>query len=131
MKTETQTSEDSKSRSPAKSRIFKAVKSAVKKSASKSPLSPRSRKASANSTKQMDFMVKGKDMLTQLPQSASDTAGAVLRQVRNLELPDSTGLQNFLREKPLIVGALGLGLGVVAGALLPSFRDETKSKSKK
>lgn len=131
MKTDTQTSENSKPRSTAKIRSSKTLKAATKKSATTTSTSPRKRNSSPLRGAEKGFIARGKNVLGQVPNWASDAAGAVPRSVRNLEFPDAAFVQNFIRDKPLIVGALGLGLGAMAGALLPTFRKDMSPKRKK
>ena len=53
---------------------------------------------------------------------AGEAGSALPRTARQLNLPDQKSLQTLIDEKPLILGAVGLGIGVVLGAMLPSVR---------
>lgn len=53
---------------------------------------------------------------------AGEAGSALPRTARQLNLPDQKSLQTLIDEKPLILGAVGLGIGVVLGAMLPSTR---------
>jgi hypothetical protein len=62
---------------------------------------------------------------------ASDKASSLPKAARNLNLPDQKAMQSLMHEKPLFVGAVGLGVGVVIGALLPSMGGKTKPARRK
>jgi hypothetical protein len=49
---------------------------------------------------------------------AYSAAGDAMRDVR---LPDRHQLESFVEHNPLMLGAVGLGLGVVIGTLLPRY----------
>jgi hypothetical protein len=63
---------------------------------------------------------------------ASEWAGKTLpRAARNLGVPDQRSVQTFMAEKPLIVGAVGIGIGVVLGAMLPAVGSKAAPKRRK
>ncbi len=63
---------------------------------------------------------------------ASEWAGKTLpRTARNLGVPDQRAVQAFMAEKPLIVGAMGIGIGVVLGAMLPAVGSKAAPKRRK
>ena len=48
-------------------------------------------------------------------------AGSVLpRKARHSAMPDNRAIQDFVGGNPLVLGAVGLGIGVALGAMLPS-----------
>ena len=49
---------------------------------------------------------------------AYSAAGGAIRDVK---LPDRHQLESFAEHNPLVLGAVGLGLGVVIGTLLPRY----------
>src|SRR3954454_10933719 len=61
---------------------------------------------------------RAKQMMNDAGDWAEDTAGALPRLAKNLHLP-SPSLPSFNEANPLVMGAVGLGLGVIIGALLP------------
>jgi ABC-type lipoprotein release transport system permease subunit len=46
-------------------------------------------------------------------------------------LPNQQSMQEFIDEKPLIVGAVGLGLGIALGAMMPMTSAPTKRSARK
>ena len=48
-------------------------------------------------------------------------AATLPKTFRNIGLPDQGAVSSFMSEKPLSIGAVGLGLGVMIGAMLPSM----------
>lgn len=52
---------------------------------------------------------------------AGEVGSALPRTTRQLGLPDQKSLQALIDDKPLILGAVGLGIGVALGAMLPSI----------
>jgi ElaB/YqjD/DUF883 family membrane-anchored ribosome-binding protein len=52
--------------------------------------------------------------------SWADAAGRSLpRAARNIHMPAHGSVQDFVSDRPLILGAVGLGVGMAIGALLP------------
>ena len=50
---------------------------------------------------------------------AGETGSALPRTVRDMGLPDQKSLKAMIDDKPLIIGAVGLGIGVALGSMLP------------
>ena len=67
--------------------------------------------------------------------AASDWAGATAKHLpkaaRNLHLPDQKAAMDFAEQQPLVVGAVGLGIGLVVGALLPRMHTAPASRTPK
>ena len=53
---------------------------------------------------------------------AGEAGSALPRTVRDLGLPDQKSLKAMIDDKPLIIGAVGLGIGVALGSMLPLAR---------
>ena len=51
---------------------------------------------------------------------AGEATSALPKTMRDMGLPSQRTMRNLLEEKPLVLGALGLGIGVALGAMLPS-----------
>ncbi len=51
---------------------------------------------------------------------AGDATSALPNTMRAMSLPSQRTMRNLIEEKPLVLGALGLGIGVALGAMLPS-----------
>jgi ElaB/YqjD/DUF883 family membrane-anchored ribosome-binding protein len=47
--------------------------------------------------------------------------GQHLPRAGDLYLPDQRAIRNMVEERPLMLGAIGLGIGMVIGAVLPSY----------
>jgi hypothetical protein len=61
---------------------------------------------------------RAKRMMNDAEEWAEETTGALPRLAKNLHLP-SPSLPSISDANPLVLGAVGLGLGVIIGALLP------------
>ena len=68
------------------------------------------------------LIARGRSMLGDAYTWAGEAGSALPRTARQLNLPDQKSLRTLIDEKPLILGAVGLGIGVVLGAMLPSVR---------
>ncbi len=49
-------------------------------------------------------------------------AGSALPKATRDHLPDQKSLKTMIDERPLIIGAVGLGIGVALGSMLPTIR---------
>ena len=69
-----------------------------------------------------DFLDRSKSAL----HAASDWANASAKHlpgaVQRLNLPDQKTAKDFAEQRPLVVGVVGLGMGLVVGALLPRMQ---------
>ena len=57
-----------------------------------------------------------------------ETGNALPKTARRIGLRNQQSMQEFIDEKPLIVGAVGLGLGIALGAMLPMTRASAPTK---
>lgn len=58
--------------------------------------------------------------------SMPDKLGAARESVREQSQPAKQGFQTMLEEQPFVVGALGIALGAVIGALIPESEREVR-----
>lgn len=112
-----------------KTATLKSRKSASRKSA---PVAKRRGRASSKrqSSSQSTFagysdsaarlIARGKTAFGDAYAWAGEAGSALPRATRQLGLPDQKSLQALIDDKPLIIGAVGLGIGVVLGSMLPS-----------
>ena len=112
-----------------KTATLKSRKSAPRKNA---PVAKRRARASSKgqSSSQSTFagysdsaarlIARGKTAFGDAYAWAGEAGSALPRATRQLGLPDQKSLQALIDDKPLIIGAVGLGIGVVLGSMLPS-----------
>ncbi len=131
MKTTTQTT------STAKAALSKGLRSASRKP--KAKVTSRAANKSADaihstlsgySDSAQRFLKHGKSTFGEAYSWAGKTGKSLPDGVRNLGLPDQKSVQTFMSDRPLILGAVGLGIGVVLGAMLPSMGTTQKSMAK-
>jgi hypothetical protein len=75
---------------------------------------PRSRGRSASAPSR-----RRKRLVEEAQNWAEDARRAVPRLARNMHLPSPPSIETFTEANPVILGAVGLGIGVIIGALLP------------
>jgi hypothetical protein len=123
MKSETQVAASSKAQ------ISKGVKSVRRKATSSAKRTPRTANKLTKDAKStlggysvsaQRLIKRGKAAFGDASTWAGETASALPKTARNLGVPNQRDVQTFMSDKPLIVGAVGLGLGVVLGAMIPS-----------
>lgn len=120
-----------------KATIAKKGKSAPRKSAS--PAKRPSRAASKRPLREQStfagysdsaarLIARGKTAFGDAYTWAGDAGSALPRNARHLGLPDQQSLKAMIDDKPLIIGAVGLGIGVAIGSMLPSAGPIGKGK---
>jgi hypothetical protein len=123
-----------------KADIMKNVRSAKRKvttaakrgSRTASKLTNGSRKTAEGYSEQgLRLIKRGKAAFLDASTWAGDKASGFPKAARSLNLPDQKAVQSLMHEKPLFVGAVGLGVGVVIGALLPSIGSKAKPARRK
>jgi hypothetical protein len=62
---------------------------------------------------------RGKRLVDDAFGGIDDARGAVARIAGNMHLPSVRGIESFAGANPVLLGAVGLGIGVILGALLP------------
>ncbi len=134
MKTNTQTSTGNKAPVVKSLRATKRKVSTAAKRTSRAAgkLSSRSKTTMAGYSEQGQQLIeRGKAAFRDASTWAGDKASGLPKAARNMNLPDPKAVQTLMHEKPLFVGALGLGVGVVIGALLPSMGTKAKPARRK
>jgi hypothetical protein len=115
--------------SNAKAKILTDVKSTTRKAKATAKRTTRATNKLASQTQStlqgysasaQRFIKRGKAAFGEATTWAGKTAGELPKSARDLGIPDQQAVQTFMSERPLIVGAVGLGLGVVLGSMLPS-----------
>ncbi len=86
---------------------------------------------SGYSEQAQDFFDRGKSALHTASNWAGTTAKNLPKAARKLNLPDQKAAMDFAEQRPLAVGAVGLGLGLVVGALLPRMYSAPAPKRRK
>lgn len=78
------------------------------------------------------LVARGKRALDGAYQWAGDASVSIPRAARNLQMPDANALRAMATGNPLILGAVGIGLGVIIGAMLSPSRptDAVQRRSK-
>ena len=99
-------------------KLAKRKVSAVSRRAAKRP-AKRASAAGSYSATASRLMSQGKRALGHAYGWAADGAGRTLPKAARY-VPDQRTLQNLLEERPLVLGAIGLGLGAMIGMMLPS-----------
>jgi len=112
-----------------KTPTLKGGKSAPRKSASPAKRPSRvanKRQSSSQSTfagysaSAARLIARGKSAFGDAYSWAGEAGSSIPRTTRNLGLPNQKSLQALIDDKPLIIGAVGLGIGVALGSMLPS-----------
>ncbi len=126
--------------SNAETKILKGVKSARRNATATAKRTSRAANKLAGETQAtlsgysdsaQRLIKRGKAALGEASNWAGETAHALPKTARALGVPNQKAVQTFMSEKPLIVGAIGLSLGVVLGAMLPSINIKTKPARRK
>ena len=60
---------------------------------------------------------------------AGEASHSLPRSTRDLGLPDQKSLKAMIDDRPLIIGAVGLGIGVALGSMLPTVGLTGKAKT--
>ena len=134
MKTQTHSAETTKRKATV------GVKTLARKANSKSRRSAASLKKATKelpnsftgySQQAQDFFDRGKQALYTASNWAGETAKHLPDTARKLNLPDQKAAMDFAEQRPLVVGAVGLGLGLVVGAMLPRMYSAPTPKRRK
>lgn len=129
MKATDQVSKTVKGPSPAKSKIARKTKPASRRiaasakrastSASRRP-SPGQSTFAGYSDSAARLIARGKAAFGDAYAWAGEASSALPKTTRDLGLPDQKSLKTMIDERPLIIGAVGLGIGVALGSMLPA-----------
>jgi hypothetical protein len=74
------------------------------------------------------LIARGKAAFSDAYAWAGEASSALPRTRRDLGLPDPKSLKAMIDDKPLIIGAVGLGVGVALGSMLPLVSHASKGK---
>jgi hypothetical protein len=123
-----------------KAKILTGVKSTTRKAKATAKRTTRATNRLASETQStlqgysasaQRFIKRGKAAFGEASAWAGKTAGELPKTARNVGVPNQQAVQTFMSERPLIVGAVGLGLGVVLGSMLPSGGGKALPKRRK
>lgn len=134
MKAQTQSADTAKSKTTAsaKSMARKAKsKSGRRASTLKKATKDQSGTFAGYSQQAQEFFDRGKTVIHSASDWAGDKAKHLPAAARKLNLPDQKAAMDFAEQRPLVVGAVGLGLGLVVGALLPRMHSVPASPAPK
>lgn len=74
------------------------------------------------------LIARGKSAFGDAYAWAGEASSALPRSTRDFGLPDQKSLKAMIDDKPLIIGAVGLGIGLALGSMLPSVGFAGKAK---
>lgn len=74
------------------------------------------------------LIARGKSAFGDAYAWAGEASSALPRTTRDFGLPDQKSLKAMIDDKPLIIGAVGLGIGLALGSMLPSVGFSGKAK---
>jgi hypothetical protein len=75
------------------------------------------------------LIARGKEAFGNAYAWAGEASSALPKATRDLGLPDQKSLKTMIDERPLIIGAVGLGIGVALGSMLPTVGLPNRGKS--
>ncbi|MFN0190988.1 MAG: hypothetical protein ACKVP5_03280 [Aestuariivirga sp.] len=91
---------------------------------------PRAARPSATASGYSDtaarLVARGKSALGDAYAWAGEAGSALPRTARGLSLPDQRTVRDYVAERPLILGAVGLGIGMALGAMMPARNGVSK-----
>jgi hypothetical protein len=134
MKTTTETASDSKAQSPAaKAGAAKRGRAAPRtaSAAAKRRAAPKAERPSAAAgygDTAAKFIARGKSAFGDAYAWAEEAGSAIPRRARNIGFPDQGAVQHYFADRPLVLGAVGLGLGMALGAMMPSVAGRREAK---
>jgi ElaB/YqjD/DUF883 family membrane-anchored ribosome-binding protein len=130
-----------KSASTTKDKAMPAAKPSARKAKSKVGRRASSLKRTTNdlpgsplagySKQAQELFDRGKTAFHAASNWAGDTAKHLPGAARKLNLPDQKAAMEYAEQRPLIVGAVGLGVGLVVGALLPRMHSAPTPKRRR
>ena len=110
--------------------VHKSVSAAKKTSRNATKNAPRQQRASLSGygDSAARFIGRAKSAFGDAYTWVGETGNALPKTARRMGLPNQQTMQEFIDEKPLIVGAVGLGVGIALGAMLPMTRARASTK---
>jgi hypothetical protein len=74
------------------------------------------------------LIARGKSAFGDAYAWAGEASNALPRTARDFGLPDQKSMKAMIDDRPLIIGAVGLGIGLALGSMLPSVGFAGKGK---
>ena len=121
METKATTTERIKQTRPRKNAATKSRARKTAPAAKRAVKTAAARKSASNGYGQSaaKLMRRGKAAIGTAYSWAGEAGQSLPRTARNLHLPAHGSMQDYVSDRPLILGAVGLGLGMALGAMLP------------
>ena len=119
----------------ARSKVPRKTKPASRKAGASakrvsSSASKRGSKAQSNFAGYSDsasrLIARGKTAFGNAYAWTGEAGSALPKRTRDLGLPDQRSLKAMIDDRPLIIGAVGLGIGVALGSMLPTVGSLTR-----
>jgi hypothetical protein len=111
-----------------KSSSTKKTRAPQRKISSRTAASRKSRRKSPESMT-ANLYRQGRDAVSGAYESATKAGRSLPRLTHNLDLRSrGQSAYSMMEERPFVLGAVGLGLGMALAALLPSITDRRKSR---
>lgn len=133
MKTAVQNETSSKVKSPIASKLGKRKIKLTAKRRSKSLTGNGKNAASTMAdygASAQRLMKSGRSSAAKAYNWVSETGAAIPDTVKSFGITDTKSAQDYLGERPLVLGAIGVGIGIAIGAMLPTMRTAPKAASK-
>lgn len=100
------------------------IASARKYKQAKSRLRPIGPIASDYSESAQHLLRRGKEVAVGAAAWLGETGTNIAQSAHKVRMRDASSVKNFVGDQPLILGAVGVGLGLILGTILPSIRGE-------
>lgn len=72
-----------------------------------------------------DMVDRARETTSDMMGRARETVSSAMDSVQSA-MPDTRGIRNFMQEQPIVLAGLGIALGAVIGALIPSTETEQR-----
>ena len=115
----------------AKKTVARKIKAKTKGTSSRRTTQNLSGSLAGYSEQAQQLLGRSKSALHAATNWAEATAKQIPNAARNLNFPDQKTAMDFAEQRPLIVGAVGFGLGLVLGAFLPKTSPHPTARRRK